>query len=116
MTDNIEIKVLAVRTTTDDEPDWLFQDPDYEKEDQERFEAWQQEEWTLDGVRTRVVVWNKSTGNTCTYESAGLWGIESDSNDDYFLEIAQQELENLQNEFPQLNDIKIDKTVTWKYE
>lgn len=112
----IETTVTAIRIATSDKPDWLFQDPMYVIDDTARMQAWEDGEWYLLGIRVRVRVHNWTTGNVQTVESAGLWGIESDSTEDYFLQIAQEELTNIQTEYPQFNDISINRTVTWKYE
>lgn len=90
-------------------------DLDYLQEEEKRFQAWKQDEFYFLGVRVLVEIHNWHTGNNRKFESAGLWGIESDSDSSYFLEVARDELHNLQAEFPELKDLVIDEKTPMKY-
>lgn len=103
-----EVTILLIYDEYASPKDWLFQDDDYKEEDQKRYDAWLNDEWYLLGVRVRVYDHNWQTGNTCVYESAGLWGIESDSEDSYFTEVAEEQLAELKAEYPQLADVTLD--------
>ena len=75
--------------------DFLFQDKTYEKEDSARLKAWQNDEWHFIGIRAEAEITIISpTGDCATYytlESAGLWGIESDSDEAYLQSIYEDE-------------------------
>ena len=65
----------------------------YGKHDWERMEAYERKQWCFVGLRAeaKIVV----NGICQTISSGGLWGIESDSEDAYFAEVAQEELHSL---------------------
>jgi hypothetical protein len=80
-----------------DPKDYLFQDGDYRNEDQARLEAWQNEKWHFVGIMARatVEIVRNGVGTLYTLDSPGLWGIESDSGEDYFASIFADECETL---------------------
>ena len=80
-------------TRADDTCSGLFQDEDYKEEDQARLDAWQNDEWHYVGIiaRAHVNVIRNGMGTTYTLESAGLWGVESDSGEEYLSGIFGQE-------------------------
>jgi hypothetical protein len=80
--------------------DYLFQDPDYCTQDQARLDAWRNGEWHFVGVRARAAIKvphgiNPQCWITSELLSPGLWGIESDSSHEYFLQVYQEEREIL---------------------
>lgn len=65
----------------------------YEAEDRRRLEAYGSSWWMI-GVRAKVTVWVPIGGNSFTrYEltSAGVWGVESDSGEEYLAEIFDEQ-------------------------
>ena len=72
--------------------------PDSPMEDYRRMEAYNRDDWAMYGVVAKAEV-SRPIGNGCrrieTFSSGGLWGIESDSDDSYFAEVAAQELADL---------------------
>lgn len=63
------------------------------KQDYERMERLNRGNWHYISIRAEATV---IIGNVIqTISSGGLWGIESDSGDDYIKEIEKEELDNL---------------------
>lgn len=61
----------------------------------ERMEALNHGDWQYIGLRAVAIV---DVGETLqTIETAGLWGIESDSGSDYLVEVASDELHQLRD-------------------
>lgn len=87
--------------------EYLFQDEDYRAEDQKRLDDWKNDQWYFIGIKVRVLIHNWSTGNSQSFESAGLWGIESDSEDEYLRQVAEEQLAELQHEYPQLKGVTL---------
>ena len=80
--------------------DYLFQDPDYRAQDEARLAAWRRDEWHFLGIRARALIKIPYGANpeywvTAELMSPGLWGIESDSGEDYFRQVYQEEREIL---------------------
>jgi hypothetical protein len=73
--------------------DYLFQDPDYEEEDRARLEAFNAGEWSMIGIRAKasITIIRNGVGTIYTMTSAGLYGVESDSGEDYLNEIFEEE-------------------------
>lgn len=77
-----------------DPRDYLFQDEDYREADQERLDAFNRGEWYMVGVRARAkgfIVYN-GTGTAVNLDSAGVWGVESDSGDEYLNELYHEQV------------------------
>ena len=98
MTRNAEIEIDMVQTYDHDAHplDYLFQDPDYRQQDEARLAAWRKDEWHFLGIRARATIkiphgTNPECWITAELLSPGLWGIESDSGDDYFRQVYQEE-------------------------
>ena len=92
----VEIDMLATYDQVAEPLDYLFQDPDYREEDEARLKAWRNEEWHFVGIRARATPKipygiNPQCWITSELLSPGLWGIESDSGDDYFQQVYQDE-------------------------
>lgn len=62
-----------------------------------RLEAYENGEFDFVGVRAqaRCLIVNAGVGTYVNLESAGLWGIESDSGEDYLNEVYAEELDAL---------------------
>ena len=102
MTRCAEIEIDMVETYDQDAHplDYLFQDPDYRQQDEARLAAWRNEDWHFVGIRARATIKlphgsNPECWTTSKLLSPGLWGIESDSGDDYFRQVFDEEREIL---------------------
>ena len=74
--------------------DYLFQDEDNREEDQARLNAWRNDEWSFIGIRARATLFVPIGGGSFTTMelcSAGLWGIESDSGEEYLASVFEDE-------------------------
>lgn len=92
----VEIDMLATYDQDADPLGYLFQDPDYREEDEARLKAWRDDEWHFIGIRARAIInipygTNPRCWITSELLSPGLWGIESDSRDNYFEQVYQEE-------------------------
>lgn len=77
-----------------DPRDYLFQDPDHRKSDRKRFNAWTRGDWGFIGVRAKATIYlpiGCGAFTVCKMTSPGVWGIESDSGEDFLAEIFEQE-------------------------
>ena len=80
--------------------DYLFQDPSYRDEDEARLNAWRNDEWHFIGVRAKAIIkfpygTNPDCWATSELLSPGLWSIETDSGDEFFREVYEEERELL---------------------
>jgi len=77
--------------------EYLFQEDEYQEQDQARFDAWKRYEWHFLGIiaRAHVMVVQNHTGTMLTFDSPGLWGIESDSSEDYLSECFENQCNEL---------------------
>lgn len=98
MTRIAEIEIEMVETyDRDAHPlDYLFQDPDYRRQDEARLSAWRNDEWHFLGIQARATIKiphgvNPECWITAELQSPGLWGIESDSGREYFEEVYRDE-------------------------
>lgn len=80
-----------------DPKDYLFQDEAYLEADKERMDAFAREEWNFIGViaRAHICVVVNQVGVNTQMDSPGLWGIESDSDEEYLEEVFQSEIREL---------------------
>lgn len=85
--------------------DYLFQDPDYQAEDQARLDAFYEGDWRFVGVRAKaiIVIVRHNTATRYELASPGLWGIESDSEEDYFAEVLGDECNTLKADIAAMN-------------
>lgn len=69
----------------------------YVSQDKERIAAYHRGDWHMIGVRAVATVWISREGYKTNYEleSAGCWGIESDSGDEYIESGYQGEVAQL---------------------
>jgi len=63
------------------------------EEDYKRMEDYNRQEWGFLGIRADATLYVNGCMQKIT--SAGLWGIESDSGNDYFEEVAKEQLAEL---------------------
>lgn len=90
---------MSIKTTVRIEvvPD---NDPDVSYLEQEGFEArraeYRADAFSFVGVRVAVETHDTDSGVSTRTQTAGLWGIESDSGEDYFREVAAEEASTLQ--------------------
>jgi hypothetical protein len=81
--------------------------PDASYLDQEGFEerkaAWERDEFCFVGLRSVVTVHDPSSGTTLRLTSAGVWGVESDSETSYFMDLGQEELTEMADTLAQHN-------------
>jgi hypothetical protein len=90
------IDMLTTYDPVADPRDYLVQDPDYRDQDEARLNAWRNDEWHFVGIRARATIRipygiNSDCWITSEVLSPGLWGIESDSGDQYFEEVYREE-------------------------
>jgi hypothetical protein len=69
----------------------------YGMQDFKRMQAYNRQEWCQLGViaEATVALIHKDHKSFKTFESPGIWGIESDGGKDYFKEVAEEQLEQL---------------------
>lgn len=81
--------------------------PDSVEQDYQRMEAYNRGDWHVIGLRVRATIAIHECRHTrdINIESSGLWGVESDSGDDYMTEVAREQLDEIRAE---LNDWGID--------
>ena len=98
MTRSAEIEIDMIETYDPESSplDYLFQDPDYRRQDEARLAAWRNDEWHFVGIRARATInipygANPQCWITAELMSPGLWGIESDSSDAYLQEVYREE-------------------------
>ena len=92
--------VITVERLWDDDPDlsWLDQTDDqmgdgFEDAARERTEGYRRGDWHMIGIRAYADVYVNGVRQRLT--SAGLWGIESDSDEDYLRSIEEEERDEL---------------------
>ena len=93
-TAEIEIGMITISDSDADPHDYLLQDPDYRAQDQARLDAWRKDQWHFLGTRAKATIkipygTNPECWITSSLLSPGLWGIESDSGDEYFEQVYQ---------------------------
>ena len=98
MTRRAEIDIdMVVENDPDSHPnDILFQDPHYRQQDEDRLEAWRNDEWRFVGVRAKATIKipygiNSECWIRTRLFSPGLWGIESDSGGPYLQQVYREE-------------------------
>ena len=106
-----EIESISCQQTDDDVGDISYlqqcdinsKNPDERqnaKQDKKRLEAYYNNEWHFVGIQAVAEI--RIDGLLQTISSSGLWGIESDSSDEYFDEIFEEEKEQLKDVLLQL--------------
>ena len=89
--ENLEFVVEADEDANPE--DYLFQDPEYREQDQERLDAFNRGYWRMVGVRAEVEV--TIAGTVQTIRTPGVWAVESDSGQSYFNDLGTQEYAEL---------------------
>jgi hypothetical protein len=81
----------------------------YVAQDQARLAAYHNDEWHMIGIRCRAEVTIEYPGYRTTYtmESAGLWGIESDSGDDYLASVYDEERAQLVEALKAMKELEL---------
>ena len=89
--EQIKVESITIRRIMDEQPD-------LSEYGEERMDKYNYGGWYSMGIRAECVVSRRVGGGNRrleTFTSGGLWGIESDSGDDYLNEVAQDELDDL---------------------
>jgi len=74
--------------------------PEYAMDDYRRYEAFNDGLWSLEGCIARAIVSypiGERIRRLQIFDSSGVWGIESDSSEDYKLEIEIEQLDELKH-------------------
>jgi hypothetical protein len=81
---------------------WIGENPETSFDEQmaratERMAAWRAGDWGYVGIKAKahILIVVNGVGTMCELESAGLWGVDSDSGEDYFAEVYAEEIEDL---------------------
>jgi hypothetical protein len=93
---HIDLEMVIEQDPESRPTDYLFQDPQYRREDEARLAAWRNDDWFFVGVRAKATIKfpygdNPDCWITSELLSPGLWAIESDSSEEYFREVYQEE-------------------------
>jgi hypothetical protein len=91
-------------------PGWIGDNPERSYDEQmeaarERMAAFERGDWGYIGVRARAALAipiGQGCSRLMTVESAGLWGIESDSDSEYLASVFADEQEQLKDELQTL--------------
>jgi dipeptidase len=92
----IEIAMMIDADHDANPNDYLFQDQNYQQEDQRRLEAWRNGDWHFIGIRAKAQIkipygTNPDCWIISKLLSPGLWGVESDSGEAYVQQVYQDE-------------------------
>lgn len=95
-----------------------YGDTEYAEQDRERLESYGVT-WHMIGIQVKAkFVVPLQDGNfqvNHTLTSAGLWGIESDSDSSYFEEVAQEEWQELKRQLEMMNIVIPDNIeIEWE--
>lgn len=71
---------------------------EYAEQDYRRMEAYDRGDWHMIGIYAVAKIQATENGPIQTIRSGGLWGIESDSDDEYLVEVAAEQLAKLRVE------------------
>lgn len=84
--------------------DFLSGDEEYRTQDEERFKAWQHGEFAYIGIRAvaYITIQRGSYGIRHILRSAGIWGIESDSEESYLQDEYLNQIEELKSDIEAL--------------
>lgn len=89
----IQFERLEVHDNDASPLEYLFQDDDYQEQDQERLDAFNSGQWHFIGIRAlaKCMIVQNGTGTYMNLESAGLWATESDSGNAHLESVYQEE-------------------------
>lgn len=118
MSTNSKVTITFTREDCEnDNPDlsWLEQKDaemgeGFEADAEKRLLAYQCGDWRMIGIRAKATIWVERSNYRTSYEvqSGGLWGIESDSGEEYLNEVFAEECATLRA------DIEAMKTAEFK--
>lgn len=92
------VQEIRVRVMHDEDPDTSYfdsGDPEYKDQDEDRKKQYERGDFSFVGVRAEADVVIEGVSQKLT--SGGLWGIESDSGDEYIENVALEEYDALRN-------------------
>jgi hypothetical protein len=72
--------------------------PESVRQDYDRMESFSRGDWGYIGIIAKAELQLTRNGTIQILRSGGLWGVESDSGNDYLQEVADEELETLRRE------------------
>jgi len=87
----IDIDDIEMEKVPDEDPDTSYLE---QEEFKDRLAAYQRDEFSFLGIRATVDV-TMPSGTIQTLTSPGIWGIETDSGDDYFQDVFEEERSQL---------------------
>jgi len=100
----IRVDAITIKTAVDQYPDLSYldadNDPDYAAENAARLASYHDGDWHCVGIWLEAQCSYSIGGKDRrleTFQSGGLWGIESDSDKSYFAEVAREELSDLRS-------------------
>jgi hypothetical protein len=100
-----------------EEYDNLSENPKYELPgmSRDRLRGFQGGDWHFIGVRAKAVIEVVQAGTAVAYEllSPGLWGIESDSDEEYIKSVFEDECEILRNDLAMIGEHFKPKNWKW---
>jgi hypothetical protein len=84
----------------------------YQAQDKKRLEAYYNDEWHMTGVKAvaEIHIIKDNWTEVINVDSFGLWGIESDSGEEYIKEVAQEQIEDLSETLAELGFNKEEVT------
>jgi hypothetical protein len=86
---------VTFRILPDEDPDiGYLEQPGFEN----RAAEYDRGDFGFVGLRAEVTIHDPRSGVLTTVSSAGLWGIESDSGEEYFRQVGAEELDTLRDE------------------
>ena len=114
---NTKVTVTFTREVCEDNdtPDlsWLDQTDKemgegFEANAAERKRAYARGDWHMIGIRAKAAIEIHRPGYTTTYEltSPGLWGIESDSSEDYLTQVFNEECATLRDDIAAMRSLE----------
>ena len=93
-----KVQSIRVRVMPDEDPDTSHfdsGDPEYKDQDEDRREQYERGDFSFVGVRAEAEVVIEGVVQTLT--SGALWGIESDSGEEYIEGVALEEYDGLRD-------------------
>jgi len=109
-TDIIRVDSITIKTEIDESPDLSYldadNDPEYAHDNAIRLRNYRHGYWHCVGIWAECQVSYSIGGRDRrmeSFQSGGLWGIESDSDQSYFDEVAQEEIAQLRAHVARFN-------------
>lgn len=104
--------VQFARIIIDDEDADAFKDPlGNEAEDIDRRKAYARGDWSYIGIRAqaRCMIVRNGTGTFFNIDSPGIWGVESDSGEEYLAELYREECAELKAMFAAMTNPQFEE-------